>query len=90
MKQVSPFFCCCCCGHVGNALALSKRSGMSTAPLAQAFRLGLRVRSMLSPSTSIRRRCPGNHTAFPLGAGHDDAGRMVQVADHGPARLTLY
>jgi hypothetical protein len=37
------------CGHVGNALALSKRSGMSTAPLAQAFRPGLRVRRRLSP-----------------------------------------
>lgn len=48
------FFCCSCCGHVGSALALSKRSGMSTAPHAQAFRSGLRVRRMLSPLRSIR------------------------------------
>jgi hypothetical protein len=48
------FFCCSYCGHVRNAVALSKRSGMSTAPLAQAFRLGLRVRRMLSPFRSIR------------------------------------
>jgi len=31
--------------------ALSERSGMSTAPRAQAFRPGLRVRRMLSPLT---------------------------------------
>jgi hypothetical protein len=34
--------------------ALSKRSGMSTAPLAQAFRPGLRVRRRLSPARSMR------------------------------------
>jgi hypothetical protein len=31
-RGLNLFFCCCCgcCGHVVNALALSKRSGMST------------------------------------------------------------
>jgi len=50
------FFCCCCSavGMWATHFALSKRSGMSTAPRAQAFRPGLRVRRMLSPLRSIR------------------------------------
>jgi hypothetical protein len=39
LKSRLEVFFVCYCGHVGNALALSKRSGMSTAPLVQAFRL---------------------------------------------------
>ncbi len=36
-----------CCGHVGNAIALSKRSGMFTAPRAQVFRADDGVRRRL-------------------------------------------
>jgi hypothetical protein len=38
-------------GMWATLFALSERSGMSTAPRAQAFRPGLRVRRMLSPLT---------------------------------------
>jgi hypothetical protein len=50
------FFCCCfcCCGHVVNALALSKRSSMSTARRAQAFRFCCgRVRRRLSQEVGV-------------------------------------
>ena len=43
-----------CSGHVGNALAVSKRSGMSRVPRAQACRAHWRVWRKLSPERSSR------------------------------------
>ena len=41
--------------RLGNAVALSKRSGMSTEPPAPAFRPDLRVRRMLDPVGVVDR-----------------------------------
>ena len=55
-RGLKSFFVCCCSavGMWATHFALSKRSGMSTAPRAQAFRPGLRVRRRLSPVSSMR------------------------------------
>jgi hypothetical protein len=52
-------------GMWATLFALSKRSGMSTAPLAQAFRPGLRVRRRLSPGERKPEPSGGDMPVWP-------------------------